>query len=189
MRKTAWFAMALAAGLTGAGAQDNGIGFTNGPNNTTVHDASGFICPLKIATFERDVAGPRDPERGADYCAYSALSGVYGTIIIMPLPSTFEPKAMLASEFAIQEGTGGQVIAETVQPVGAAAMPLYLRTYETARLESLHYRTLFASAAVGAWAVQVILEYAHPRDKEIQTDFLNSVYAAAQREIGTTTAK
>lgn len=189
MRKTAWLAATLLVGLTGAYAEDNGNGFRDGPNGTTVHDASGFICPLKIATFERDAAGPRDPEHGADYCAYSGLSGVYGTIIIMPLPSTFDPKAMLAGEFAVQEGTGGHVIDETIRPVGPGAVPVYLRTYETARLESLHYRTLFASAAVGAWAVQVILEYAHPRDKEIQTDFLNSVYSAALREIGTTTAK
>ncbi len=188
MRKTAWFAAALLLGLTGARAQDNNNGFTDGPNNTTVHEASGFICPLKIATFERDAAGPRDPERGADYCAYSALSGVYGTIIIMPLPATFDPKAILAGEFAVQEGTGGHVIDETVRPVGPANLPVYLRTYETARLESLHYRTLFASAAVGAWVVQVILEYAAPRDKEIETDFLNAVYSAAQHEIGTTTA-
>jgi hypothetical protein len=187
MRKTAWFAVALLAGS--AQAQDNNNGFTDGPNNTTVHEASGFICPLKIATFERDAAGPRDPERGADYCAYSALSGVYGTIIIMPLPSSFDPKAILSGEFAVQEGTGGRVIDERIQPVGNAATPVYLRTYETTRLESLHYRTLFASAAVGAWAVQVILEYAHPRDKEIQTDFLNAVYSAAQHEIGTTAAK
>ncbi len=167
-----------------AEAQDNG--FTKGPDGSVVHDASGFVCPLKIGSFTRDTAGLRDPERNAYYCAYSALSGVYGTIIIMPLPATFDPKAMLADEFAIQEGTGGTVIDEHVHAVGPTgnAVPVYMRTYETARLESLHYRTLLASAAVGAWAVEVIVEYVWPRDKQTETVFLNTVTREALHDIG-----
>lgn len=184
MKLTLLAAAALLLTMTGAGAQDTG--FSDGPNGSTVHNASGFVCPLKLAGYVRDAVGPRDTERNADYCAYSALSGVYGTIIIMPLPSTFDPKAMLSDEFAIQEGTGGAVIDEGVHAVGPSgnAIPVYMRTYETARLESLHYRTLFASAAVGAWAVEVIVEYAWPRDSEVEQAFLNGVYDAAQREIG-----
>ncbi len=178
-------AAALALTLTGAHAQDDGDDFSDGPNGSAVHAASGLVCPARIGAFERDAAGPRDPERGADYCAYSAQSGVYGTIIIMPLPATFDPKALLSGEFSVQEGTGGRVLDETIRSLGPAgdAIPVYLRTYETARLESLDYRTLFASAAVGAWAVEVIVEYAWPRDQESETAFLNSVYSAALRDI------
>ncbi len=169
--------------LFGAAQAENEEGFSEGPNGAMVHSPSGFVCPLKIDIFERDAVGRRDPSRNSDYCAYSALSGVYGTIIIMPLGSTFDPKESLAGEFT---GTEGSVIGETVQPVGrsGASLPVYLRTYETARLESVRYRTLFADAAVGAWSVEVIVEYADPRDREAETAFLNSVYAAAQRELG-----
>lgn len=184
------FAATLLAGLAQAADEDI-EGFAEGPNGSVVHSASGFVCPLKIGEFERDAAGQRDPDRNADYCAYSALSGVYGTVIIMPLPANFDPKDTLKGEFAVQEGTGGTVLGETVQTVGAgnAALPVYMRTYETARLESLHYRTLFANAAVGAWSVAVILEYAHPRDGELQTGFLTAVFAAAQRQIGAPESK
>lgn len=176
----------MAFACAAVAADDDVDGFAEGPNGAVVHSASGFVCPLKVGGFERDAAGQRDPDSNADYCAYSALSGVYGTIIIMPLPASFDPKDTLKGEFAVQEGTGGTVLGETVQTVGAggAALPVYMRTYETARLESLRYRTLFANAAVGAWSVAVILEYAHPRDSELQTGFLTAVYAAAQRQIG-----
>jgi hypothetical protein len=169
----------------GVAQADDQEGFSEGPNGAMVHGPSGLVCPLKIGAFERDAAGLRDPGREADYCAYSALSGDYATIIIMPLPSTFDPKQALASEFALQEGAGGTVIDETIQPVGApgAAIPVYMRTYETARLESLHYCTLFADAAVGAWSVQVIVEFAKPRDTEAESQFIDSVYTAAEREI------
>lgn len=169
-----------------AGAAEDMDAFGEGAGGAVVHVASGFVCPLKIGGFERDAAGRRDPGRDADYCAYSSLSGVYGTIVIMPLPATFDPKESLQGEFAVQEGTGGTVIGESVQNVGApgASIPVYMRTYETARLESLHYRTLFANAAVGAWSVQLILEYAHPRDVDLEKGFLNSVYAAAQHDLG-----
>lgn len=172
----------LLLALAAAQAEDV-EGFSEGPNGAMVHAPSGFICPLKIGPFERDATGRRDPDRESDYCAYSALSGVYGTIIIAPLGATFDPKEASAVEFP---GLGGTVINETVQPVGApgASLPVYLRTIETARLEALHYRTLFADAAIGAWSVEVIVEYADPRDREAETAFLDSVYTAAQRELG-----
>lgn len=174
--------------LVAAAQAEDVEGFSEGPNGALLHARSGFMCPLKIGPFERDAAGRRDPERDSDYCAYSALSGVYGTIVIMPLGSTFDPKESSAAEFP---GMGGTVVGETVQPLGApgASLPVYLRTTETARLESLHYRTLFADAAVGAWSVEVIVEYADPRDREAQTAFLNNVYAAAQRELGAAAAQ
>jgi len=170
--------------LTPALAQEGEV-FSGDAGSAMRHEASGFVCPLKIASFERDAVGERTPELGADFCAYSALSGVYGTIVIMPLPKTYDPKAVLAPEFSVQEGTGGRMIDETTVSLGGKeALPVYLRTYETARLESLHYRMQYASAAVGAWSVQVILEYAYPRDQELETGFLNAAYAQALKDIG-----
>jgi hypothetical protein len=183
--------LAIVALLAVPAVAQEGGGFADAPNGAVAHRASGFVCPLKIGIFVRDAAGPRDPDKDADYCAYSALSGVYGTIIVMPLPGNFDPKAALAGEFAVQEGKGGRVIDEAVRSAGpaGAAIPVYMRTYETARLESLHYHALFASAVVGGWSVQVIVEYAFPRDKDIEAEFLNSVYSAAQRDIGAAPAK
>jgi hypothetical protein len=47
----------------------------------------------------------------------------------------------------------------------------------------MHYRVLFAGAAVGSWAVQVTIEYADPRDNDNETAFLNAAYAQALAEI------
>lgn len=178
-------ALLLPLVLTAALA-DETEGFSEGPNGAMQHGPSGFVCPAKIGAFERDAVGRRNPKRDSDYCAYSALSGVYGTIVILPLPSTFDPKDGLADEFALQEGTGGTVIGETIRQLGApgASLPVYLRTYENAQLEAAHYRTLFANAAVGAWSIQVIVEYVDPRDREVEREFLDDVYSAAQRELG-----
>jgi hypothetical protein len=189
MRSYILVALLLAA--SPALAQDSGEVFSGDVGGVMQHNASGFTCPLKIGSFERDAVGQRTPEIGADYCAYSALSGVYGTIVIMPLPRTYDPKAILAPEFAIQDGSGGRMIDETQQGIGAkdAKLPVFVRTYETTRVESLHYRMLFASAAVGAWSVQVILEYAWPRDKDMQAAFLANAYGMALKEIGAPQAK
>jgi hypothetical protein len=171
--------------LAGAHAQDAGDPFTDGPNNAKVHVASGFVCPSQFGPFERDAVGQSDPETGVDYCAYSALNGVYGTITLRPLPKIYDPKAMLAPDFVVQEGSGGSVVGDNTEMLGSksAPLPVFMRVYETAKLESAHYRTLFASAAVGAWAVDVTLEYADPRDVEIETGFLDKAYADALREI------
>jgi hypothetical protein len=92
---------------------------------------------------------------------------------------------MLAPDFVVQEGTGGRLVGETTQLLGPKTAPLsvYIRTYETAKLETLHYRTLFASAVVGPWAVQVTIEYADPRDSDKEADFLNAAYAEAIAKI------
>ena len=159
--------------------------FADAPNGAKLHTTSGFVCPQQIGHFERDAVGERDPEAGADFCAYSALDGVYGTVTLVPLRGAYDPKAMLAPDFVVQEGTGGRMVAETTQLLGQKTAPLsvYMRTYETTKLEALHYRILFASAAVGPWAVQVTVEYADPRDTDKQADFLNAVYAEAMTKI------
>lgn len=174
--------MALAVS---ASAQDNADPFSDGPDGAKVHVASGFVCPQQIGHFERDAVGERDPEAGADFCAYSALDGVYGTITLAPLHDAYDPKAILAPDFMVQEGTGGRMISEATQAVGPKNAPLavYTRTYETAKLESLHYRTLFASALIGAWTVQVTIEYADPRDNDAETEFLNAAYRDAMANI------
>jgi hypothetical protein len=174
-----WTILAMVAMTAAAQAQTDP--FADGANGAKVHSASGFICPLQIGSFERDAVGERNPQTGADYCAYSALDGVYGTITLAPLPKTYDPVAMLAPDFVVQEGTGGRVVGDGLKTLGTKAAPLsvYTRSYETAKLEGSHYRTLFASAAVGAWAVDVTIEYAEPRYDEIKTAFLNAAYAAA----------
>ncbi len=155
-------------------------GFADGPNGAAIH-VSGFVCRLKIGTFERDATGLRDAGTGADYCAYSALSGIYGTLIIRTLPSPFDPKNVLAPEFRVQEGTDGHLIDEAMQKI--AAIPVYTRIYETARLQSRQYRTLYASAAVGAWSVVAIVEYAHPQDKGLANAFLAAIYGEAAKDL------
>ncbi len=173
-----WLLLAVAPAL----AQEGGFG--DGPNGAAIH-TSGFVCPLKIGTFERDATGLRDVGSGADYCAYSALSGIYGTVIIMALPSPFDPKNVLAPEFRVQEGTDGHLIGEEMQRI--ATIPVYTRVYETARLQSRQYRTLYASGAVGAWSVAVIVEYAQPQDKAIASTFLTAIYGEAVKDIGVLT--
>ncbi len=175
----------LAALLAPAQAQDISDAFTDAPDNAKQHIASGFVCPLQLAEFERDAVGQKDPGIGADYCAYSALDSVYGTITLTPLPKTYDPKAMLAPDFAVQEGSGGRMLGEAIEVLGPKTAPLsvYVRTYETSRLATVHYETQFASAAVGAWVVEVEIEYAAPRDKELRANFMNAVFALALEKI------
>ncbi len=179
------FVFACIFSLVSARAQDMADPFADGPNGAKIHTASGFVCPQQIGHFERDAVGERGPEAGADFCAYSALDGVYGTVTLEPLHGAYDPKAILAPDFVVQEGTGGRMIDEGMRSVGPKATPLaiYTRTYETAKLESLHYRTLFASAALGAWTVQVTIEYADPRDNDVETAFLNAAYQDAVTNI------
>ncbi len=151
-----------------------------GTDQAKLH-VSGFICPLFIGHFQRNAYGERDPSLGTDFCAYSAIDGVYGTITLTPLKTAYDPKTALASEFAEQEGTGGRMIGERTMNVGGGAAPIsvYSRSYETAALETLHYRILFSTGTVGAWAIEATVEYATPRDDDKQRDFLNAVYTEA----------
>ncbi|HWA91557.1 MAG TPA: hypothetical protein VG889_16080 [Rhizomicrobium sp.] len=160
-----------------AQAQDSDDVFADAAGGAKVHVASRFVCPAKIGMFERDAVGERDPEASADFCAYSALDGVYGTITLAPLTGPYDPKAALAPDFVEQEGTGGKTIAEAPLKLGGTSV--YTRTYQTTSLEDIHYRVLFAASAVGPWAVQVTMEYASPRDDAVKSEFLNTVYASA----------
>ncbi len=103
--------VALAA-TAPACAQSNGDVFSDGPANAKIHAASGFACPGKIGLFERDAVGERDPSANADFCAYSALDGVYGTITLVLLAGPYDPKTALAPEFVEQEDIGGKRIGE-----------------------------------------------------------------------------
>ena len=152
-----------------------------GNDQAKVHSASGFVCPLFIGHFERDAYGERNPSTGADFCAYSAIDGVYGTITLTPLKGPYDAKSALAAEFTEQEGIGGKIIGEQTISVGegASKIPVYYRTYETAALETLHYRILFSTGTVGQWAIEATVEFATPRDDEKQRDFLNAVYTEA----------
>ena len=163
-------------------AQNSGDVFTDGASNAKVHEASGFACPQRIGLFERDAVGERDPKAGADFCAYSALDGVYGTIVLTPLSGPYDPKTALVPEFLEQEATGGRMLAERPAKLGGAS-GVFTRSYETTSLEDLHYRVLFAASAVGNWAVQVTMEYASPRDDALEQEFLNAVYAEALKKI------
>jgi hypothetical protein len=155
--------------------------FADGKDGAKVHVASGFICPLRIGLFERDAVGQSDIDTGADFCAYSALDGVYGTITLIPLTGAYDPKASLAQDFAETEQTGGRQISEGAQKAGA--LSLYTRAYEKAKLEDLHYRVLFAGGTVGHFAVEATIEFADPRDTPQEKQFLDAVYQAAQNEI------
>ncbi len=180
------FALSLArtetAMISPAAAQTTDIdAFKDTGDQDKLHSASGFICPLFIGHFERDAYGERDPSLAADFCAYSAIDGVYGTITLTPLKTAYDPKTALAPEFAEQEGIGGRLIGERTMMIGGGAAPIsvYSRTYETAALETLHYRIQFASGTVGAWAVEATVEFATPRDDDKRRDFLNAVFTEA----------
>ncbi|HEX4303582.1 MAG TPA: hypothetical protein VHZ78_12375 [Rhizomicrobium sp.] len=173
---------ALALLASPACAQTTDIdAFKDGPDEAKVHSASGFVCPLYIGHFERDAYGERDPSLGTDFCAYSGIDGVYGTITLTPLKAAYDPKTALAPEFTEQEGIGGRLIGERTMNIGGGAAPIsvYSRTYETAALETLHYRILFSTGTIGSWAVEATVEFATPRDEDKERDFLNAVYTEA----------
>ena len=179
-------ALAFALSCAPALAQTTDIdAFKDAGDEAKVHVASGFVCPLYIGHFERDAYGERDPEQGSDFCAYSGLDGVYGTITLTPLKGAYDPKLALAPEFAEQEGIGGRLIGEATTKLGGTKTPIavYSRTYETAALETLHYRILFSGGTIGNWALEATVEFATPRDDEAEHDFLEAVYAEALAHI------
>ncbi|HEY1711073.1 MAG TPA: hypothetical protein VGG10_22600 [Rhizomicrobium sp.] len=166
---------------TAARAQDLGSGFSDTGNGGKLHVASHFLCPDKIGLFERDAVGEKDADSGADFCAYSALDGTYGTITLSKLSGAYDAKAALVSDFAEQEGIGAQKLGEAT--VKAGPLPVYTRTYETSKIESMHYSILFSGAAVGDWVVETTIEYANPRDNAAEKEFLDTVYADALKQI------
>jgi hypothetical protein len=156
-------------------------------DDAKVHSASGFVCPLFIGHFERDAYGERDPSLGSDFCAYSARDGVYGTITLTPLKGVaYDPKTALQAEYTEQEGIGGKMVGEKQIAIGAgkiAPIAVYTRTYETAALETLHYRILFSGGTIGNWALEATVEFATPRDDDAVHDFLEAVYSEALKHI------
>jgi hypothetical protein len=168
--------------LSPALAQTTNIdAFKDSADEAKVHSASGFVCPLFIGHFERDAFGERAPMQGSDFCAYSALDGVYGTITLTPLRAAYDPKTALQQEFTEQEGIGGKIVGESTVKLGGGTAPIsvYSRTYETAALETLHYRIMFSTGTIGNWSVEATVEFATPRDDEKLKDFLNAVYTEA----------
>ncbi len=177
---------ALAFAASPALAQTTDIdAFKDAPDEAKVHAASGFVCPQFIGHFERDAFGERDPSLGSDFCAYSARDGVYGTITLTPLKAAYDPKTALVPEFTEQEGIGGKIVGEKTMALGGGKTPIsvYQRTYETAALETLHYRILFSGGTVGNWALEATVEFATPRDDDAKQLFLDAVYAEALAHI------
>ena len=160
--------------------------FADRTDGAKLHAASNFVCLARIGAFERDAVGESDPQTGADFCAYAALDGVYGTIKLVPLRGTYDARQSLAHDFAEQEGAGGKSIVETQLAIGnghGPSLAVYTRTYETAKLEDLHYRVQFAGASIGNWIVETTIEFAEPRDLPEAQQFLRAVYISAQNEI------
>lgn len=160
--------------------------FKDGPNGEKIHIASGFVCPDRIGRYIRDAVGESDLEAGTDFCSYYALDGVYGTVKVTPLAGSYDPASALTSSFVEQEGIGAKEVGEKTIALGPknAQAEVYTRTYETARLETLHYRITFSGAAIRGWVVETAVEYAEPRDDQVAQDFLDAVYGAAQTDIG-----
>jgi hypothetical protein len=174
--------LGFSGSFSAALAQSAADPFKDGPGYSKIHIASGFVCPATIGPFERDAQGEKDVQAGSDVCSYAALDGVYGTIVLTPLSGPYDPKASFAPQFMEQEGTGGKKIDEkTIRLDGT--LNVYTRTYRTARAEALEYRTLFAGAQIGNWAVEVTVEYADPRDTASEKLFLNSVFGAAAKDV------
>ncbi len=187
MRKL--FAFGLAAATTvligsATFAQGSADTFRDRADDGAKVHVSGFVCPARIGPFERDAVGEYDPEHNEDFCAYGARDGVYGTITLNPLNGGYDPKAAFADDFSEQDATGGKRLFEKQVRLQGSQLSIYTRTYRTARAEALEYRILFAGAAVKNWVVQTTVEYADPRDAAAEAEFLNAVYAAAEKQIG-----
>jgi hypothetical protein len=164
-------------------AQAGGDTFADRDDGAKVH-VSGFVCPQRIGEFERDAVGEYDPEKSQDFCAYGARDGVYGTITLSPLNGGYDPKASFAEDFEQQDATEGKRLSENIVRLNGSPLAIYTRTYRTARAEALEYRIVFAGAAVKNWVVQATVEYADPRDTRTEAEFLRTIYAAAERQIG-----
>ena len=102
-----------------------------------------------------------------------------------PLKAAYDPKTALVPEFTEQEGIGGKMVGEKTVQLGGGKVPIsvYQRTYETAALETLHYRILFSGGTVGNWALEATVEFATPRDDDAEQQFLDAVYAEALAHI------
>jgi hypothetical protein len=158
--------------------------FGEGKNGDKIHTASGFVCPHAIGAFVRDAAGEADPEKQTASCSYSTLDGVYGSITLVPLTDGYQPKTSLAAQFEQQQATGGKMVWQGTVNIGKPPLAVYVRLYQTAKLEELKYTVLYSGSVVKNWAVETTIEYADPRDVPEMNAFLNGVYEAAMAEIG-----
>lgn len=152
--------------------------FRDGPHDGRIARASGFVCPDRIGPYIRDAAGQSGVSQQKVFCSYYALDGIYGTVRILPLDGSFDGPDLLAGQFSQEAGSGGRVVSQ--KPLSftldGKVLRVFSRTYETSHLENLHYRVRYASAPVRGWVVEVISEYASPRDDATRTIFLNWVY-------------
>lgn len=181
------FALALSTPAAAANHGSTYISnvFKDGPKGEKIHIASGFTCPDRIGRYIRDAVGESDLLTGSDFCSYYALDGVYGTVTLTPLSGDYKPVQSLHSAFVEQEGMGGKEVNEKTIALGPKdkALQVYTRTFETAHLETLHYRITFTGADIGHWVVETTVEYAEPRDDAVKQAFLDWVYGAALKEI------
>ncbi len=179
-RRIAVLGLALIGGAfaNAHGATDALGAFRDGPHDGRIARASGFVCPDRVGPYIRDAAGQSGMSRKRVFCSYYALDGIYGTVRILPLAGKFDGPSLLAGQFSQEAGSGGRVVAQKSRSFHSASGPLHVftRTYETSHLENLHYRVSYASAPVLGWVVEVISEYASPRDDATKTVFLNWVY-------------
>ncbi len=152
--------------------------FRDGPHDGRIARASGFVCPDRIGPYIRDAAGQSSVSQKRVFCSYYALDGIYGTVRILPLDGQFDGPGLLAGQFSQEAGSGGRVVAQKNLSFAAAGrvLPVFSRTYETSHLENLHYRVSYASAPIRGWVVEVISEYASPRDDATKTVFLDWVF-------------
>jgi hypothetical protein len=183
MGRVSYLILPLVLFVAPALAQSASDTFIDRNDGAKVH-VSGFVCPQHIGPFERDAAGEADPEQQADFCAYSALDGVYGTITLQPLNGGYDPKAAFADDFREQQAIGGKRLGDKTVAIPDTPLTVFTRTYRTARAESLEYRILFSGAVVKNWIVETTIEYADPRDAKEEAEFLQTVYAAAEKQIG-----
>lgn len=192
--KAALFAGGVAAALSlvlsasAAAAQQPAAApaFKDGPENAKIHVQSGFVCPDRMGRYIRDAVGESDLETGSDFCSYYALDGIYGTVTITPLTGKYTPEESLKPAFVEQEGMGGKPVGEKLIALGPKGhkLKVYSRTFETAHLETLHYRITFTGADIGHWIVETTVEYAEPRDDAVKQAFLDWAYTSAVKEIG-----
>ena len=152
--------------------------FRDGPHDGRIARASGFVCPDRVGPYIRDAAGQTGVSQKKVFCSYYALDGIYGTVRILPLHGQFDGPGLLAGQFSQEAGSGGKVVAQKTFSFSAAGrmLSMFSRTYENSHLENLHYRVNYASAPVRGWVVEVISEYASPRDDATRTVFLDWVY-------------
>ena len=135
--------------LPAALAQDASVGpFSDLRDGGKRHTASGFVCPAMIGAFERDAVGEAAPASGADFCAdrRSTASTARSGSRRWRVPTTPPRRWRLAS--SSRRVCTARRIADGLATLAIKPLPvsIYARTDETARLEDLHYRVVFAGA-------------------------------------------